>query len=89
MRRARAGSANSTEQYLITRSTPARTPPPLTGPGPEDEQLGALAAGSSEDSLDDLDQDPEDTVEDEVLESPGASVVGYGLYDAGAEALKW
>ncbi|MFF3735506.1 transposase [Streptomyces sp. NPDC002476] len=88
MRRAKAGTATRTEQYVLARHATARTPPPSTGPVSEDQaqELGTAATGTEDDSLDDLDQD---AAEDETPAGPAVPVAGYGLYDAQEEALKW
>ncbi|MFI6689623.1 Mu transposase C-terminal domain-containing protein [Streptomyces sp. NPDC050485] len=90
MRRARTGQATRTEENLLARSTPTRTPPP---PCPERDQqeqdLSETAPGADEDSLDALDDSPdEEDADDECPDSP-APFPGYGLYDAQAEALTW
>lgn len=93
MRRARTEAATRTEQHLLTRHSPVRTPP-LPRPEPGAQEPGTAATGTHEESLDDLDQDPQDMTEDtgnddEALDGPVAPVAGYGLYDARQEALKW
>ncbi|MGW2602088.1 transposase [Streptomyces klenkii] len=97
MRRARAGSASRTEQYLLARHTAARTPPPPhpePEPDPEPQAKESSPATMEEDSLDDLDQEPQDMTENTENENkapdgPAAPVAGYGLYGAETEALKW
>jgi transposase InsO family protein len=93
MRRARTGQATRAEQHLLARTTPA--PALLAGPhesgrpnrpGPS---TSPSRPATDDDSLDTLDDTPdEDTIDDDTPHSP-APHTGYGLYDAAAEALKW
>ncbi|MEU5438229.1 Mu transposase C-terminal domain-containing protein [Streptomyces sp. NPDC020719] len=97
MRRARAGQTTAQEQHLLARTTTVRTPPPAPRDGDRIRvrELDTAAKEMETDSLDDLDHDAEDTIEDETAQngeapdSPAARVAGYGLYDAQEEALKW
>ncbi|MEU7592634.1 Mu transposase C-terminal domain-containing protein [Streptomyces sp. NPDC039022] len=62
-RRARTGSTTRTEQALLARTAPARTPHPLTAPQPADntEHTGHSTAQAPRDSIDDLDDWADDT----------------------------
>ncbi|MFI5689135.1 hypothetical protein [Streptomyces sp. NPDC051636] len=95
MRRAHTGTATPSEQRLITRTAPLKTPPPAAktraphAAGPQDD-------GWNDDSLDDLDDLPDDQEqadgEDEAGDdNAGAPVpyTGLGLYDPAQEALNW
>ncbi|MFD3456997.1 Mu transposase C-terminal domain-containing protein [Streptomyces sp. NPDC058691] len=122
MRRARTHDATRTEQRLLTRATPPRTPPPRPGhptdpkspknaatspappnafpaattahPGVPDLDAGRTGPPAGTDSIDDLDDTPDDEhdtaldTEDDEAGSPTLPYTGLGLYDAHAEALK-
>ncbi|GAA2623838.1 Mu transposase C-terminal domain-containing protein [Streptomyces vastus] len=91
MRRAHTGTATADEQRLITRTAPLKTPPTAadtrTPPAPHPQ-----ADGWDADSLDDLDDLPDD--QEQADEEPGddnahAPYTGLGLYDPAQEALNW
>ncbi|MGW1563374.1 Mu transposase C-terminal domain-containing protein [Streptomyces sp. NPDC002144] len=83
MRRIRAGHATKTEQALIARAT--TTPLPQARRPESDSTPGAghPAAWDEDDSIDDLDDQP-DT--DDARPAPAT---GFGLYNAYEEADKW
>ncbi|WP_321170765.1 hypothetical protein [Embleya scabrispora] len=96
MRRARSGGATRAEQRLLARGTPTRIPPPGRPVHEGREQdLGGTVPGTGEDSLDELDNSPDESplpgpdADEDEPGSPAPPYTGYGLYDAHEEALKW
>ncbi|MGW1997751.1 transposase, partial [Embleya sp. NPDC001921] len=96
MRRVRAGHATRTEQHLLARGTPTRIPPPARSARERREQdPGDTVPGKGEDSLDELDDGPDESplpawdADEDDPDSPAPPYTGYGLYDAQEEALKW
>jgi hypothetical protein len=82
MRRVHSGHATKTEQALLARATTApvpaaRHPQHDTGPA-----TGEPAPHDEDDSIDDLDDLPDDGTHP-------AAATGFGLYDAHEEADKW
>lgn len=89
MRRVHSGHATTAEQALLSRATTtpvpvARHPHPGTA-GPttgEPAQHDEFAQHGEDDSIDDLDDLPDD-------DTHPAAAAGFGLYDAYEEADKW
>ncbi|MEW2489324.1 Mu transposase C-terminal domain-containing protein [Streptomyces sp. NPDC048411] len=96
MRRAHTGTATASEQRLITRTAPLKTPPAaadIPTPRVPDPQQ---ADGWDDDSLDDLDDPPDDQKQADTADEPGDDTAGatvpytgLGLYDPAQEALNW
>jgi hypothetical protein len=89
MRRVHSGHATTTEQALLARATTApvpaaRHPHHGTGPatGEPTQHSDTQGADSESDSIDDLDDLPDD-------DTHPAAATGFGLYDAYEEADKW
>ncbi|WP_225827103.1 hypothetical protein [Streptomyces naphthomycinicus] len=88
MRRVNSGHATSTEQALLARATTLPVPAarhPHHGTGPTTDapaQHDEFAQHGEDDSIDDLDDLPED-------DTHTAAATGFGLYDAHEEAGKW
>ncbi|MFJ3043172.1 hypothetical protein [Streptomyces tendae] len=81
MRRAHSGHATTTERALLARATTLPVPAARQaryGTGP----IGESAQHSENDSIDELDDLPED-------DTRPAAAAGFGLYDAHEEADKW
>ncbi|GAA2768627.1 hypothetical protein GCM10010103_76700 [Streptomyces paradoxus] len=82
MRRVHTGHATTTEQALLARATTLPVPAarhPHHGTGPT---TGESAQHDEDDSIDELDDLPED-------DTRPAAAAGFGLYDAYEEADKW
>ncbi|MFI9549763.1 hypothetical protein ACIHAR_38660 [Streptomyces sp. NPDC052016] len=82
MRRVHSGHATTTEQALLARATTLPIPAarhPQHGTGPT---IGEPAQHDGDDSIDDLDDLPDD-------DTRPAAATGFGLYDAHEEAGKW
>ncbi|BET45103.1 DDE-type integrase/transposase/recombinase [Kitasatospora aureofaciens] len=99
MRRARTGHATKAEHRLLSRTAPARTPlpPPRSDHGRQEQQAPTPtpAPGADTDSLDHLDDTPDEPRDLDQDADEGDAIMsavpytGLGLYDAQAEALKW
>ncbi|MER7967160.1 hypothetical protein [Streptomyces ardesiacus] len=88
MRRVHSGHATTAEQALLARTTTLPIPAarhPHHGTGPitdEPAQHDESAQHGEDDSIDDLDDLPDD-------DTRPAAAAGFGLYDAHEEADKW
>ncbi|GAA1934161.1 DDE-type integrase/transposase/recombinase [Streptantibioticus ferralitis] len=92
MRRAHTGTATPSEQRLLARTAPLKTPPTTADTRPPHDR-DPQADGGNDDSLDDLDDLPDDQ-EQANDEEPGDNnapvpYTGGGLYDPAQEALNW
>jgi transposase InsO family protein len=82
MRRVHTGHATKTEQALLARTTAALIPTARHPQHDTDPTTDESAQHGEDDSIDDLD----DTPDDDFTPSPAT---GFGLYDAHEEAGKW